>query len=271
MSVLVIGAKGNVGGHVMAGLRSAGIPVRGSSRTAGSVGTPDDDAAMVRLDLDDPATLPAALDGVEKVFLYARPESIAAFVSAARTARVKHVVLLSSASVVDPATRHSVSSKRHATVEEALRESGMAWTFLRPTTFANQYLRCVGAIRAGDVVRGPFLEVRIASIHERDIADVAVRALTDAGHEGQAYWLTGPEALTQRRHIEVIGEVLGRHIEVVEVAPEDADPKPTEFYVRNMTELLTARCVVTSAVEETTGAPARSFRQWAEEHVEHFI
>ena len=82
MTVLVIGAKGNVGRHVMAGLRSAGIPVRGTSRTAGSDGKLDG-AAMTRLDLDDPATLPAALDGVEKVFLYARPESIAAFVSAA--------------------------------------------------------------------------------------------------------------------------------------------------------------------------------------------
>jgi uncharacterized protein YbjT (DUF2867 family) len=263
MPVLVIGAKGNVGRHVMAGLRSAGIPVRGTSRT------PDGDA-LVRLDLDDRATLPAALDGVEKVFLYARPESIAAFVSAARAADVKQVVLLSSASVVDPATRHSLSSRRHAAVEEALRESGIAWTFLRPTTFAGQNLRCAGQIRAGQVVRGPFLRVRIASIHERDIADVAVRAMTSAGHEGQAYWLTGPQALTQRRHIEVIGEAIGRPIEVVEVAPEDLDPKPTEFFVRNMTELLTAECVVTSAVEEITGVPARTFRQWAEDHIKDF-
>ena len=263
MPVLVIGAKGNVGRHVMAGLSSAGIPVRGSSRR------PDGDA-LVRLDLDDPATLPPALDGVEKVFLYARPESITAFVRAAQAAGVKHVVLLSSASVVDPATRYSLSSKRHAAVEEALRESGIAWTFLRPTTFANLNLRCAGQIRAGEVVRGLFLGVRIASIHERDIADVAVRALTGTGHEGQAYWLTGPGALTLRRHIEVIGEVIGRRIEVVEVAPEDADPKPAESFVRNMTELLKAESVVTSAVEEATGVPARTFRQWVEDHIEDF-
>lgn len=263
MPVLVIGAKGNVGRHVLAGLSSAGIPVRGSSRR------PDGDA-LVRLDLDDPATLPAALDGVEKVFLYARPESIAAFVRAARAARVKHVVLLSSASVVDPATRHSVSSKRHAAVEEALRESGIAWTFLRPTTFASQNLRCAGQIRAGEVVQGLFLGVRVASIHERDIADVAVRALTGTGHEGQAYWLTGPQALTLRRHIEVIGEAIGRPIEVVELAPEDADPKPGEPFVRTMTELLKAGCVVTSDVEKATGVPARTFRQWAEDHIEDF-
>ncbi|MFF5077623.1 NAD(P)H-binding protein [Actinoplanes sp. NPDC000266] len=263
MPVLVIGATGNVGRHVMAGLQSAGVPVRGTSRT------PDGDA-LVRLDVDDRAMLMAALDGVEKVFLYARPESIATFVSAARSAGVKHVVLLSSASVVDPATRHSVSSSRHAAVEGALRESGIAWTFLRPTTFAGLNLRSAGQIRAGGVVRGPFLDVRIASIHERDIADVAVRALTSTGHEEQAYWLTGPQALTLRRHIEVIGEVIGRPVEVAEVAPEDLDPKPTESFVRNMTELLKAECVVTPAVEEVTGVPARTFRQWVEDHIEDF-
>ncbi|RSM75258.1 NAD-dependent epimerase [Amycolatopsis sp. WAC 01375] len=270
MSVLVIGAYGNVGNHVVDGLLSAGMSVRGTSR-APRTGELPDAVEMVRLDLSEPETLPAALEGVKKVFLYANQDGVSEFVSAARAAGVEHVVLLSSSSVVQPATRYSRSAQLHSMVEEALRESGMAWTFLRPTTFAALQLRFAPVIRSGEeVVRIPFPRLRTAAIHERDIADVAVRALTGAGHEGKAYWLTGPEALTQQECIEVICAVLGRPVEVVELPPEDAEPKMPESFVRTMTELMKAPCAVTSAVEEVTGAPARPFRQWAEEHIKDF-
>ncbi|WP_314621208.1 NAD(P)H-binding protein [Streptomyces stackebrandtii] len=269
MSVLVIGAYGNVGSHVVTGLRSAGIPVRGTSRTPGGGESPDG-VEMVRLDLDEPETWPAALEGVKKVFLYAHEERVADFAGAARGAGVEHIVLLSSAAVVDPATRHSRSAVVHSAVEEAIRESGIAWTFLRPTTFAGVQRRWAPAIRAGEVLRIPFPQAPTASIHERDIADTAVRALTVAGHEGKAYWLTGPQALTQQEHIEVIAAVTGRPIEVVELDPEDAEPKLAESFVRTMTELMKTPCVVTPTVEEITGSPARSFRQWAEDHIKDF-
>ncbi|MFI0797240.1 SDR family oxidoreductase [Micromonospora rubida] len=269
MSVLVIGAYGGVGSHVVDGLLSAGISARGTSRTPGACDLPDA-VEIVRLDLDEPETLPAALDGIKKVFLYANQEGLAEFVSAARAAGVEHVVLLSSASVVEPATRHSRSAQMHAVVEEALQESGIAWTFLRPTTFASRQLRWAPGIRSGEVLRIPFLQVRTASIHERDIADVAVRVLTGAGHEGQGYWLTGPQALTQQEYIETIGAVIGRPIDVVELAPEDVEPRLPESFIRTMTELLAAPSIVTSTIEDVTGVPARSFRQWAEDHVKDF-
>lgn len=269
MSVLVIGAYGNVGSHVADGLASAGVPVRGTSRRPRTGELPDA-VEMVRLDLDEPETLPAALEGIKKVFLYANLDGVAEFVGAARAAGVEHVVLLSSASVVEPAARHSRSAQMHAGVEEALRESGIAWTFLRPTTFAGLQLRWAPAIRAGEVLRIPFPRVCTASIHERDIADVAVGVLTGAGHEGKGYWLTGPEAVTQQEYIEAIGTVIGRSIDVVELTQEDAEPKLSESFVRTMTALMKAPCVVTSAVEEVTGVPARSFRQWAEDHVKDF-
>jgi uncharacterized protein YbjT (DUF2867 family) len=269
MSVLVIGAYGNVGSRVVAELRSAGTSVRGTSRAPRTGGLPDA-VEMVRLDLGEPATLPPALDGIKKVFLYADPAGITEFVSAARAAGVEHIVLLSSASVVEPATRNSRNAQRHSAVEEALRESGIAWTFLRPTTFAANQLQWAPAIRSGEVLRIPFLHLRHASIHERDIADVAVRVLTGAGHEGTAYWLTGPQALTRQEHIEAIAAAIGRPIDVVEVAPEDAEPRIPEFVIRMTAELMAAPCVVTSTVEEITGVPARSFRRWAEDHVEDF-
>jgi uncharacterized protein YbjT (DUF2867 family) len=262
MSVLVIGAYGNVGSHVVTELRSAGIPVRGTSRTP--------TGEMVRLDLTEPETLPAALDGIKKVFLYASPAGITDFVSAAQAAGVEHIVLLSSASVVEAATRQSRNAQMHSAVEAALQESGIAWTFLRPTTFAANQLQWAPAIRSGEVLRIPFLQLCHASIHEHDIADVAVRALTGAEHEGKAYWLTGPQALTRQEHVEAIGAVIGRPIDVVEVAPEDAVPRLPEFVIRMTAELTKAPCVVTPTVEEITGVPARSFRRWAEDHAKDF-
>ncbi|MCR6488787.1 NAD(P)H-binding protein [Amycolatopsis sp. OK19-0408] len=269
MPVLVIGAYGNVGSQVAAGLVAAGAEVRGTSRTPKPGGGPEG-VEVVRLDLGEPASLPAALEGVEKVFLYANPERIGDFVGAAEKAGVQHVVLLSSTAVVEPAARNSRAGQLHAAVEEALQASGLGWTFLRPTTFASKQLHWGPKVRAGEVLRIPFLQVRTATIHERDIADVAVRALTGEGHEGQAYWLTGPQALSQQEHIEAIGAAVGREIEVVDLAPEDAEPKLPEFYVRAMTAALGAEVVVTSTVEEVTGKPARSFREWAQDHVEAF-
>ncbi|MCR6488731.1 NAD(P)H-binding protein [Amycolatopsis sp. OK19-0408] len=269
MSVLVVGAYGSVGSHVVTGLLSAGVPVRGSSRTP-KPGLLPDAVEVVRLDLDEPATLPAALEGVEKVFLYASPESVDEFVGAARAAGVAHVVLLSSAAVAEPAMQHSRSARMHSAVENALRESGMAWTFLRPTTFASKQLAFAPAVRAGDTVRIPFLQLRTASIHERDIADVAAAALATAGHEEQAYWLTGPAALTQQEHIETIGAVLGRAVDLVEVSPDDVEPPWPEFLVRTVSQLMNEPCVVTSTVEDVTGTPARTFRRWAEDHAADF-
>ena len=269
MSVLVIGAYGNVGSNVVAGLRSAGIPVRGTSRTLkGS--EPLSGVEMVSLDLDDPATLPRPLDGIKKVFLYAKPSGIAEFVTAAQAAGVEHVVLLSSASVVEEATRNTRNAHMHAAVEEALEKSGMAWTFLRPTTFASKQLGLAPRIKSGEVLRVPFLQARSAVIHERDIADVAVKALTSPGHEGKAYWLTGPEALTYQEQIDTIGEAIGRKIETVEVEPEEAEPPMHEFFVKLTRALMASPTVVTNAVEEATGVPARTFRQWAEDHVKDF-
>ncbi|MFX0579434.1 NAD(P)H-binding protein [Nocardia nepalensis] len=268
MSVLVIGAYGNVGSHVVGGLRSAGIPVRGTSRAPGTSELPDA-VEMVSLDLDKPETLPAALDGVDKVFLYASPDRIAEFVSAARKAGVEHIVLLSSCAVVDPAARHSRAAQMHSVVEEALQESAIAWTFLRPTTFSATKLRWVPAIRSREVLRVPFLQMKTASIHERDIADVAVHALTGTGHEGQGYWLTGPQAMTQQEHAEAIAAAIGRPVDVVDMAPEDLEKLPAP-YVRTQSELMKAPCVVTSTVEEITGIPPRSFQQWTEDHIEEF-
>src|SRR4051812_7597264 len=128
MTTVVFGARGNVGSQVAAALRAAGEDVRPTSR--------DPKGAGVVADLTDPATLPAALAGAERVFLYAHPEGVDGFVGAARDAGVRRVVLLSSAALARPGNEDSPIARRHRAVEEAIEASGLEWTFLRAGMFA---------------------------------------------------------------------------------------------------------------------------------------
>ncbi|MCA1655962.1 MAG: nuclear transport factor 2 family protein, partial [Pseudonocardiaceae bacterium] len=115
-------------------------------------------------------------------------------------------------------------------------------------------------------------------IHERDIAEVAVRALTENGHAGAAYVLTGPAALTQAEQVRVLGEVAGRPATVEEVTPEEAraqvlewaDPEYADSALTYWASLVDTPEPVTRTVEEVTGTPARTFEQWARDHVADF-
>src|SRR3954471_17268438 len=135
MTILVTGATGNVGRNVVDLLLEAGEQVRVTSRNPQSVDLPaavDVHAA----DLTDPQSYVAPLSGVDKVFLYAQPSGVDGFVEVAKSAGVKHIVLLSSMSA-DPDQPHdNMISQMHLTVEAALEKSGIAWTFVRPGGFA---------------------------------------------------------------------------------------------------------------------------------------
>src|SRR5580693_7103669 len=124
MTVLVTGARGDVGGAVLAGLAAVGEPVRASSR-APRPGEFPGGVEVARADLADPASWPAALAGVRKVFLYAHPEGAAEFAAAARKAGVEHVVLLSSSTVLYPDAAASPIALRHLAAERALTRPGL--------------------------------------------------------------------------------------------------------------------------------------------------
>ncbi len=125
-------------------------------------------------------------------------------------------------------------------------------------------------IRAGDVVRWPYLSAPTAPVDERDVAAVAVRALTEEGHAGKEYVLTGPESLSQHEQIATIGRVIGRRLEIEEVSPEEARRgclKSMPEAVANILLDAWAAAVgqpafVTCPVEEITRRPARTFREW---------
>jgi uncharacterized protein YbjT (DUF2867 family) len=272
MVTVVFGASGNVGRHVAEGLRAAGEKVRATSRRP-------DGAETVTADLERPETLPAALQGAEKAFLYAKPDGIDGFVQAAAAAGVQHLVLLSSAAVIGAEAEHNPIAQQHRAVEVAIERSGIDWTFIRPGMFATNTLWWwQRPIRADGVVRNPYPDAQTAPVHEKDLAALAVTALTSPGHERQSYTVFGPESLTLRRQVELIGDALGRSIRLEEISVEEsrADLSKTipaigvETFLRQWAARDGVPAQTSTVVEEVTGRPARTFAQWAVDHAGDF-
>jgi uncharacterized protein YbjT (DUF2867 family) len=277
-TTLVTGATGHVGRVLVSLLRDGGLPVRALARHPDTADLPDG-VDVVRGDLSDPATLDAALTGVASVFLlwpFLTAEGAPAVVDAiARHAR--HVVYLSAMSVSDD--REPAGNGFWGEVEHLLERSGVEWTFLRAGGFATNTLGWADQIRTEGVVRWPYGAAARSLIHERDIAAVAARALTGAGHAGAKYVLTGPAAITQAEQARVIGEVTGHPVRWEELPPERArrqlldmfgDPDFVDGGLAYWAGLVDRPEPVTDTVREVTGEPARTFRQWAVDHRDEF-
>ncbi|GAA2061506.1 NAD(P)H-binding protein [Catenulispora yoronensis] len=285
---LITGATGNVGRNVVEQLAAAGHKVRALSRNPERAQWPAGVDAVAG-DLADAASLGAALAGVEAVFLLAVPTASGAdFVAAAEAAGVRRVVLLSSGSVDDDAeTQSGPIAEYHWRAEQALRASDLEWTFLRGEVFAANTLPWGYQTKAGDDVRGAYAAAAGSPIHEVDIAEVAVAALTGAdpagqvgatSHAGRVYHLSGPESLTHADQARILGEVLDRPIRFVEV-PVDAVREQMSAHVPApiLDDIIGIWAAsvgnprpVTDAVERVTGHPARSFATWVQDHAAAF-
>ncbi|MFD7411166.1 NAD(P)H-binding protein [Kitasatospora purpeofusca] len=277
--ILVTGATGQVGAEVLAQLLAAGADVRAGARTPEKLAPPApvDTAA---LDLTDPDTYGPALAGVDKVFLYAVPQGTADFLAAAREAGVRHVVVLSSQTVVDAFPVQKPIVEMHRAVEDAVLASGIAYTFLRPHNFATNILMWgwPESIRAEGRIRFPYPESHSDAIHEKDIAAVAVAALTGEGHENRAYFISGPQSITQREQLADLAEALGRPLEFEELTDAEAREALAPIvpiwvmdavvgYWANSDGVPTE---VSDTVERLTGRPARTFAEWARDHAADF-
>lgn len=218
MTILVTGATGLVGRHVVDLLVQAGESVRVLTRDPAKAGFPNG-VEVVRGDLLEPASLVPAFEGVSKLFLFPRPETAAEVVDLAKQAGVRRVVVLSAAAVT-----LGFDTDHHAPVERAVEESGLEWTHVRPGEFMTNMLPIWGPmIRESRTVRYPFGDdLGTAPIHEADIADVAVVALLEDRHLGKAYTLSGPEQLTVRGQVEAIADALGEQVRYEEVSREEA-------------------------------------------------
>ncbi|MFD5741679.1 SDR family oxidoreductase [Streptomyces massasporeus] len=181
MTILVTGAAGNVGRNIVQQLADKGHDVRALTRRARPGAFP----RGIRVhegDLTRPRTLTDALKGVDALFLFPVAGTAAEVVARAKAAGVQRVVVLSSGAVTS-----GFDTDFHLPVEQATESSGLEWTHVRPGEFAMNKLALWGPpIRAERVVRDPFPDAAWFPVHERDIADVAVLALTEEGHSGQA-------------------------------------------------------------------------------------
>jgi uncharacterized protein YbjT (DUF2867 family) len=273
--ILVIGATGNVGSQVLSQLVVAGVQVRALVRREKAARFPAQ-VEVVRGDLTVPETLEACLDGVDKVFLVwtAPPATVDAVLE--RIAKVCRRIVFLSAPVKTAHPLFQQPGPHRAMgehIERLVETSGLEWTFLRPGMFAgNARNWWAPQIRAGGVVRWPYLSAPTAPIDERDIAAVAVRALCEDGWAGADYVLTGPQSLTQLEQISTIGRVIGRSLRVEELSPEQAQ---RDLHLPGMLLDAWAAAIgqpafVTSTVAEITGRPARTFLDWASEHAREF-
>jgi uncharacterized protein YbjT (DUF2867 family) len=274
--IVVTGATGNVGGEIVRALAGAGHQVRALVRPGKEPALPAGVEAAAG-DLNQPATLGPALAGARGLFLLPGYENMADTLALARAAGVERVVLLSGSSVVGGEMSNAVSRYMMLS-ERAVRESDLAWTFLRPSAFMTNAYQWLPQLRAGDVVRAPFAGVRIASIDPADIAAVAAVALTSEDHAGQAYALSGPESLLPADRLRILGEVLGRDLRL-EAEPDDEararmlGEMPEQYvdaFFRFYVDGTLDESVVHPAVEQVTGRPPRTFREWAAAHADTF-
>ncbi|GAA1159486.1 NAD(P)H-binding protein [Kribbella jejuensis] len=277
MTTLVIGARGAVGRHVVAGLQAAGTPVRASVRDLSKADFgPGVD--VVQADLTRPETLPAALDGVDHVFLYAEPSGAADFGKAALVAGVERVVLLSSGSVLVPWATNNPIAVEHRMTEELLAGSGPELVPIRPLVLANNARNWAWSIKSERTVRLVHPESVSAPIHERDIAEVALAALSGAEPREVSALLTGAEPLMLREQVGLIAAAIGEPITVEEIDETRAremfdvgEPEVVEailHFVRRGTEA--DGWYRTDTFERIVGRPPLPFATWAADNVAAF-
>jgi len=279
--ILVIGGTGTVGRQVVAQLVAAGAPVRAMTRNPEAANLPAQ-AQVVRGDLTVPETLDDCLAGVDKVFLVwtAPPSGVAAALQRITQSARRIVYLSAPLKTPHPLFQQpNLLRSMFEQIERTIETSAAEWTFLRPGMFAaNALLWWAPQVRAGDVVRWPYLGVPTAPIDERDIAAIGVRALLEDGHAGAEYVLTGPQALTHTEQIATIGEVVGRSLRAQEITPDEArrellriGPLPAVNMLLSAWEAAAGHPAwMTTTFTEITGAPAKSFRTWVTDNAAAF-
>ncbi|MFI9237415.1 NAD(P)H-binding protein [Streptomyces sp. NPDC053079] len=279
--IVVTGATGNIGRSLTRQLLAEGASVRALSRNPERAGLPAG-AEVVRADLTEDGSLEQALGGAESLYLNLAAggdRAVGQAVDAAVKAGVRRIVLNSSLSVaVDGG---NFIARMHAAAEEAVRASGLEWTFVRGGMYDTNALQWAEGIKAAGVVRGPYPEAVAAPVHEDDLAAVAARALLDGSGEllGKAPGLTGPQAVTLAGQVAAIGRAIGREIRFETISPETAAEQwassglPVEA-ARQLIGYFGASVgtepLITDEVQRITGRPARTFEEWARDHADDF-
>ncbi|MBV1940500.1 SDR family oxidoreductase [Streptomyces sp. BV286] len=278
--ILVTGPTGTVGRLVLEQL-PAHCTVRALARDPSRISVARAGLETVRGHYGDPAGLRRALTGVRRALLVTSRvagEDDAAFLDAAREAGVQHVVKLSAAAVTDPGAQDAITRWQRA-CESALTSSPLGWTLLRPRSFMSNALSWAPSVRGENLVRALYGHSPNACVDPRDIAEVAVRALTGDGHSGRAYTLTGPHPLTAAQQTRQLAEALGRPLRFEELTPQQAREALLRRHPETVAQALLdsalrqragAKAQVLDTVQTVTGRAPRPFRVWARDHAQSF-
>jgi uncharacterized protein YbjT (DUF2867 family) len=272
--ILVTGATGHVGRELVRQLDDIGaacrVLVRDPARAAGL----PERAERATADLDDQATLDLAFAGVDRLFLLVPGiglEHTEHAVAAARAAGVRHVVYLSSYAVIGNPI--PAMGRWHHQREQLIRAAGLPATFLRPCGFMTNALDWLPTIRSEGYVLDPVGPGRAGVIDPADIAAVAARALTEDGHQGREYLLTGGEALTVAEQVRILAAAAGRDIATRPVAtaaeavrsryPHGAPPALAEALIEGLALMRADTAgVLSDTVRRVLGRPPRTFADW---------
>jgi len=290
--ILVTGATGNVGAELVRALAGAGQRVRALSRsgrtdglttgTEGGAETGAETGVEARVnalvepvagDLNEPGTVRDSLDGVRALFLMPGYGGQRQVLADARAAGVERVVLLSGRSAGTGDTGNAVAGYL-IDAENAVRESGLGWTSVRPTSFMSNALRLSDQIRKGDTVRVPFPDAYTTDVDPYDIAQVALAALLSDRYAGQALEVTGPQALLPADRVRILGEALGRDLVAVGLTHEETRvemeatmPKPyVDAFFSFFVDGTLDESEVLPTVREITGREPRTFAEWTRTH-----
>ena len=278
--ILVTGATGHVGSELVRLLAEQGAPARALVHSA-------DKAAPIRHlgletalgDYEQPDTLDVAMKGCDQLFLLSpptprQPQQEQHVIDAARRAGLDHVVKQSVPWAGPDAPL--VFCRWHGQVEQHLAQSGLAYTLLRPSSFMQNFLMSAQQVADQGVLYGMFGEGRVAFIDARDIAAAAAELLTNPGHQGASYTLTGPEALSAAEVAERLSAATGRQVRSVDLGPDGyrqalAGAGMPGWLVDGAVEsntMLAAghAATVTNEVARLTGRPPRTFAQFAADH-----
>lgn len=269
---LVTGATGTVGGYIVDELIKKGHRVRALTRTPDHANFPDE-VEVATGDVSKPETVAPAFDRVTGMHLitikgdgFGPLGTAPELIRLAEEAGVKWVTVLWNG-IPGP-------------VEDAVKASNLQWTILQPQEFMSNALEWKESIRDEGVAREVFRDRKTAYIHPADIASVTVATLTENGHHGKEVVLTGPEVLTPKRAVQIIAEVLGREIRFEERTEDEERQRMKEEYglEKEMIDYVISWTknppeegyTISPLVEKITGRPARTFREWAEENMQHF-
>lgn len=280
--ILVTGATGNTGRAIVDALARRGTPVRAMVRSPADRAKLPADVPIAVADFDDPASIAAALTGAERAYLVT-PSSERAeeqqrrFADLAVKAGLRHVVVLSQLA----ADQHSPVRflRYHAVVEQHVRDLGIAYTFLRPNLYFQGLLAFARSISAEGRFYAPIGDTPVSAVDVRDIAAVAAIALTEPGHEGVTYTLTGPEPITHGQIATALTATIGRDVTYIDVPPEAfaaslrgiLPPWQVEGLLEDYAHYRRGEAAsVSPAVAEITGRPPTDVRQFARDYAAAF-